>query len=270
MRARSRRTILSAIVRRLAEMLLLLLGSSAHESHRTSPDRIVGGATIDISEVPFMLSYRLNDQHVCGATIIGEEWGLTAAHCVAPFVDIPGIEVSVRSGSSKYDYGGTIHNVTYMAYHEKYNDDDNDYDVAVIKVTPPFRYSDVTKPAKLPNLSRTIDASVGLVCGWGYFIDDDPVLSENLQYVFVPRVSKGTCRRYYKYRYSVTDHQLCYGFENGGKDSCKGDSGGPLIKNSTVIGITSWGAECGEPDSPGVYTDVLSVLDWIKNKTKLN
>ncbi|XP_076295411.1 trypsin-7 isoform X2 [Lasioglossum baleicum] len=186
------------------------------------------------------------------------------------FVDIPGIEVSVRSGSSKYDYGGTIHNVTYMAYHEKYNDDDNDYDVAVIKVTPPFRYSDVTKPAKLPNLSRTIDASVGLVCGWGYFIDDDPVLSENLQYVFVPRVSKGTCRRYYKYRYSVTDHQLCYGFENGGKDSCKGDSGGPLIKNSTVIGITSWGAECGEPDSPGVYTDVLSVLDWIKNKTKLN
>ncbi|XP_076651454.1 trypsin 5G1 [Halictus rubicundus] len=269
MRGRSKGRILSATIGRLAEVLLLFLGSYAHESHRTSPDRIVGGASIDISEVPFMLSYRVNDNHACGATIIGEEWGLTAAHCVVPFVGDPRIAISVRSGSSKYDFGGSIHNVTYMVYHEKYDDGDNDYDVAVIKVTPPFRYNNVRKPAMLPDRSRPLDTSVALVCGWGYFIDDDPVLSEDLQYVFVPRVPRGTCRSYYTGRYIVTDRQICYGFKNGGKDSCKGDSGGPLIKNSTVIGITSWGDECGEAYSPGVYTDVATVLEWIKDKTKL-
>ena len=57
-----------------------------------------------------------------------------------------------------------------------------------------------------------------------------------------------------------------------GKDSCAGDSGGPLMINSrkkarpvqTVIGIVSWGDTlCGKKDAPALYTNVTHFMRWI-------
>lgn len=49
----------------------------------------------------------------------------------------------------------------------------------------------------------------------------------------------------------------------------QGDSGSALVnKNGVLIGITSWGGGCGEPDSPGVYTDTVILQDWIRDKTE--
>lgn len=50
----------------------------------------------------------------------------------------------------------------------------------------------------------------------------------------------------------------------------QGDSGGALTVNSIAIGITSWGDECAAENSPGVYTDVLSVVNWIRNKAMID
>ena len=67
---------------------------------------------------------------------------------------------------------------------------------------------------------------------------------------------------------------------NSGKDSCSGDSGGPLMIKRykrvtqvgvptdpfmTQIGIVSWGnaPECGTEGVPGVYTNVRYFLPWI-------
>lgn len=47
------------------------------------------------------------------------------------------------------------------------------------------------------------------------------MLSEKLQYVIVPKVNRETCIKDYKGRYEVTEHQVCYGFSQGGKDACK-------------------------------------------------
>ena len=60
-----------------------------------------------------------------------------------------------------------------------------------------------------------------------------------------------------------------------GQDSCKGDSGSPLMlkqekkgrKNHTLVGIVSWGTTtCGTKNVPGVYADVSFFLEWILNK----
>ena len=60
-----------------------------------------------------------------------------------------------------------------------------------------------------------------------------------------------------------------------GKDSCGGDSGGPLMleqermgrKNHTIVGLVSWGkSKCGTKNVPGVYADVSFFLEWILNK----
>lgn len=61
-------------------------------------------------------------------------------------------------------------------------------------------------------------------------------------------------------------HMCTYG---DGKDTCDGDSGGPLqivddSGISTIVGVTSSGMSCGTK-IPGVYTKVASFLDWIEN-----
>ena len=43
--------------------------------------RIVGGFPIDIKQVPWQASLQRNGNHSCGASIISENWLLTAAHC---------------------------------------------------------------------------------------------------------------------------------------------------------------------------------------------
>lgn len=51
------------------------------------------------------------------------------------------------------------------------------------------------------------------------------------------------------------------------RDTCVGDSGGPLYDKSSqspiLYGITSWGIGCAMPDSPGVYTRLSSFDSWI-------
>lgn len=45
----------------------------------------------------------------------------------------------------------------------------------------------------------------------------------------------------------------------------KGDSGGILINSAKEqVGIVSWGVGCGGANYPGVYTNVVQYLDWIK------
>ena len=60
----------------------------------------------------------------------------------------------------------------------------------------------------------------------------------------------------------------------GGRDTntCKGDSGGPLIANIdgkfTLVGVTSWGPSgCGGSNNIGVYTDISekSMMRFINN-----
>ena len=68
--------------------------------------------------------------------------------------------------------------------------------------------------------------------------------------------------------------QLCAGED--GKDSCAGDSGGPMLSSElnngrwAVIGIVSFGARglCANSLFPGVYTRVDKYLDWIENNSK--
>lgn len=61
------------------------------------------------------------------------------------------------------------------------------------------------------------------------------------------------------------DYHLCYGAS--GKDSCYGDSGGPLASKNTIYGIVSFGQNCAIVS--GVYTKVSYYRRWIKQITNL-
>ncbi|CAG2158296.1 unnamed protein product [Oppiella nova] len=63
--------------------------------------------------------------------------------------------------------------------------------------------------------------------------------------------------------------KLCAGVIDGGRDACAGDSGGPLtVRRSEdnkwlLVGIISNGIKCGQPYTPGLYTQVSAFVDWI-------
>ena len=78
-------------------------------------------------------------------------------------------EYSVRSGSTFKDRNGQLHNITVIIIHEKFDMNNNDYDVAVFKVDPPFERSNITKSIDLPG-REYVDDEIGFVAGWGYYM----------------------------------------------------------------------------------------------------
>ncbi|OXU30751.1 hypothetical protein TSAR_013217, partial [Trichomalopsis sarcophagae] len=227
--------------------------------------RIIGGDSIDIKAAPYMLSMRLNDRHICGAVIISKKWSLTAAHCCIHIN--PNEQFSLRSGSAKLDEGGTVHQVTQVERHNKYLDDDDDYDLCALRVHPPFEFKDA-EPVKLPYPGVPLQDSWGRVTGWGYTEPDVEKLSPVLKSIDVKKVDLKHCKYAYRNSYTIHDRDICYGSGSDSKDACQGDSGGPLVNEDMVlIGVVSFGEDCGYSHLPGIYTDVVQFRNWIKNTT---
>lgn len=73
----------------------------------------------------------------------------------------------------------------------------------------------------------------------------------------MPIVSRQTCAAaYIQQGLTITDRMVCAGRE--GLDSCKGDSGGPLIIGDMLVGVVSMGMGCARAGYPGVYTKLAN------------
>ena len=73
------------------------------------------------------------------------------------------------------------------------------------------------------------------------------------------------CKESYGENSIWDESMLCAG--EAGKDSCEGDSGGPLTYNDVHIGIVSWGQGCALPGYPGVYAQTDAFLDFIRQNS---
>lgn len=109
------------------------------------------------------------------------------------------------------------------------------------------------------------------VVGWG--VTETGQYSSIKQKLAVPVVAAAQCSvRFRSAGVSIRSNQLCAGGERN-KDSCRGDSGGPLlqVRNNQrffIEGLVSFGAECGTEGWPGVYTKVGKYRDWIEGNIK--
>jgi len=93
-----------------------------------------------------------------------------------------------------------------------------------------------------------------------------------LRQVVLPIIDWDTCHDSSdRYQVWVTDNMICAGYMTGGKDSCQGDSGGPLVcrrgDSWWQHGVVSFGHGCALQNYPGVYTDVVKYLPWIRAQT---
>lgn len=138
------------------------------------------------------------------------------------------------------------------------------HDIALIQLHDPINAPSIALPND-PNLY--IPGSYGDVAGWGWTIPEDPSSSPvNLHAAVVQMISAKTAYQNPNYLDINPDNMFfALGFNQDGtvNDSCRRDSGGPLLVNGKLAGIVSGGESCALPGSPGVYTNVLAYRDWI-------
>ncbi|XP_054152827.1 trypsin-7-like [Oppia nitens] len=224
---------------------------------------IIGGTEAQAGDNPHQCSLRWDGQHKCGASIISANWLLTAAHCIPGDHDI----LSVRCATLFYGEPGLDFKVSQVIEHDQF--DGFDYDIALVKVSDdiPLGTPDLDKIG-LPDQDMDPDPGTVLtVTGWGYRDYKVEVLSDRLMTVDVPVVDRQVCADDLLDIHEVTDRMLCAGYDEGGRDACQGDSGGPIKHDGLLVGVVSWGKDCGLPHYPGVYARVGYFRDWIRDKS---
>ncbi|RVE47933.1 hypothetical protein evm_007447 [Chilo suppressalis] len=230
---------------------------SLANGHNNTPNvGIIGGHTVSIEQVPFMISLRLNGTyHWCGGSIIHERFVLTAAHCIVPHRDF-----KVLVGTDSVNNDGQLYDIDEIIPHEEYSSTTQDNDICLIKLSTSLVFGPKVARIELADDSLKLKkGSMVAITGWGDTMPGGNITQHLLQ-VQIPVVTRPACQRmYFALLRPVTPNMMCAG--GNGKDSCQSDSGGPLTYENKQVGLASFGAGCGK--LPGVYTRISAFITWI-------
>lgn len=228
--------------------------------------QIVGGKDAIYRELPFIVSlHDKHDGHFCGGSLIKKNWILTAAHC-ADDTSIDSVYIGLHEQADTKNV--ERFSPKKVIVHPKYNLRTMEYDFALIQIAEESTFEPISLNTKKIEIPDSDDEQIMMtVAGWGILDENSYEISNILQKVTVPLVSHEVCN--IAYEDVITENMICAGYMGGGKDSCQSDSGGPLVgKDSNgqniLVGVVSWGEGCGRRGFPGVYGDVTSIADWIK------
>lgn len=235
---------------------------------RKVQDNIVGGTPAPFGKFP---SYAVPFQtfsysSLCGATLIWPDVLLTAAHCEIDFFNGTNF-TSVQIGGTKLDGSNSTETipikalVVHPAYAFNKTSPDglpvNDIMLVVLSTPSTAAVSKWNVNPAVPANGETVT-----VIGFGHTSNNSPRSPDLLQ-VNLNIVNFGTCNS--SYGNLVKDEMICAAAE--GKDSCTGDSGGPLFNSKgDIVGVVSFGRECADPNFPGVYARVSTYAEWIRTE----
>lgn len=259
--------------------LLFLLFSI--QTHAVEPTPyIVNGTTANIANYPSFASlfYRSDTLYsrtsYCGATMINDQFVLTAAHCIYGDDDLMLNTVVVPQLEDENNFlSAEQARATAYYFPDTYDDSSATLwrdDIAIIKLETRLSVGDYRSLLNTSVNGTFSNTDEFKAVGHGY-IEGNVAGGTLLLDTELTFTNTETCRQ--SYGNNLTDRQLCFEGElQGGyrNSTCSGDSGGPVYWYSggqyIQVGITSFGpATCGDSSFPitSVFTDVYDYQNWI-------
>lgn len=250
------------------------------ESTANISPRIINGSDATLGEWPSIVALVKSGQNAfdgqfCGGSFLGGRYVLTAAHCVE-FMDPAKLDAVIGINNLNNEGNEGIRVPVRRIYvHEDYFNSNLVNDIAILELdrevsSPAITIADAT------TRTSTAAGSRMSVAGWGTTTPSgSSVYPSVLQKVDVNLQDQSTCYMAMSglnpsgISFNPNSTNFCAGTTNN-EDSCRGDSGGPIIVADTGVqlGIVSWGsAVCATSGTYGVYTNISHFTNWITQKT---
>lgn len=239
--------------------------TSPDAAHSTIKPNIIGGTVVPRGQLPYVALIMYDNQYFCSGTLIAPKLLLTAGHCTFVYSDPTYFRVYVNRWNldkSAAAEGTAVFAVVKQFRHPLFDESIFSHDMGI------WELRSLTPSAKVTYATLNLDdpAQPSLnyqpvtVAGWGVTNTDNSVTRRLLQ-VVVPTAPIPLCQNMMRRLDPSTPvnpyTSICAGLLAGGKDSCYGDSGGPLmsvVKGKLVQhGTVSWGVSCALPNAFGVY-----------------
>ncbi|XP_068105357.1 granzyme A-like isoform X1 [Hyperolius riggenbachi] len=228
---------------------------------------IIGGKEAIPHSRPYM-AYINTQGYTCGGTLIDSRWVLTAAHCRINSATT--IKLGLHSLSKEDQYVQRLQ-VSKWRPHPRYNKLTFDNDVQLVQFSGKATLNCAVKPLNLPTTFS--DVEPGTICesaGWGRTRNAPNSGSDKLLEVSLPAISREACADMWG-SHEITKNMMCTLDAIGGKTTCNGDSGGPLICQDELRGVVSFGPKnnCGHTEFPPGYAFLNeNIVNWIKGTIK--
>merc|ERR1712055_834509 len=202
-------------------------------------DKIVGGEDARRGEFPWqvMLTWGLGGSLMCGGSLLSDRMVVTAAHCCdqmtpSDFGVVVGAFMLYETDPDEASF-----NVKNVIMHEEYNGQTKENDICLLELDGA---ADLSSPnigtIQLPLEGEEYEpGTMCTVTGWGA-TSEGGSLGRILQKVDIPLVSDNDCQFAYIFN-EITDSMMCAGFDEGGKDSCQGDSGDLSCVEINCLGL---------------------------------
>ncbi|ENL3532990.1 trypsin-like serine protease [Vibrio cholerae] len=263
------KTFLSGVV---GTLLFTSFQFSASGTESGVSSRIIGGEQAPVGAWPYMVALTTRDKSMawCGGSLLSERYVLTAAHCVDK-KDPSTMDVIVGAYDMDNISAAERIRVKQIYVHQDYAYASGGNDIAVLELESAPRLTQFTSIATAADFNRINNGDLLTVIGFGTRKEENGVKSDaptKLHQVDVPFVQIEECRTKGGSYARQGDGVFCAG--TAGKDSCSGDSGGPIFFRTnhglTQMGVVSWGDGCGRSDKPGVYTKLSAFDTWLNDQ----